>query len=148
MRSVEEGICAATSDVRTTGYSIAADAGTFGRGQSLWLWRRKQGTVGGRLRPIVDIHLNKLSVSSALVLGGFTCLPFQVGGQWVWIKRAEEGDEGNAVVDLCVSIGLQKNPADKIWTSSGVEWLRVDGNFGKAMMSSHDAFLWSLVPTR
>jgi hypothetical protein len=86
----------------------------------------------GRLKTIVDIQLNALSVSSAMVLAGYTCLSAQVSGQWVWIKRAQtEEEEKDALLDLVVTIGLQKNPNDKIWTSPGVGWNRVDGNFGK-----------------
>ena len=130
-------------DVKTAGYSVAADSGTFGRGQNLWIWRKRQGTMDGRLRPVVDLQLNALSPSSAMVLAGYTCLSVQVGGQWLWIRRAQnEEEEADAIVDLVVTIGHQRNPSDKIWTSPGVGWIRVDGNFGKGMLSSYDAFLW------
>lgn len=139
---LKKGYTQLLPDVRTAGYSIAADSGSFGRGQSMWIWRHKQGSVGGRLKSIVDIQINSLSVSSAFVLAGYVCLPVQVSGQWVWIKRAEITEELDAIVDLAVTIGLQKNPSDKIWTSPGVGWVRVEGNFGKGMLSSYDAFLW------
>ena len=130
-------------DTRTAGYAVATSSGSFGRGQSLWLWRQRQGSMRGRLKPIIDIQLNSLGVSSGLVLAGYTCLSAQVSGQWVWIKRAENDEQAaDAIVDLVVTIGHQKDASDKIWTSPGVGWSRVDGNFGKGMMSSYDAFLW------
>lgn len=140
---LKKGYVQLLPDVRSAGYSVAADSGTFGRGQSLWVWRNKQGSAGGRLRPIVDILLTSLAVSSALVLAGYTCLPVQVSGQWMWIKRAEsEAEELHAIVELAVTIGQQKNPTDKIWSCPGVGWNRIDANFGKGMLSSYDAFLW------
>ena len=51
-----------------------ASFGSFGKGQSLWFWRQKQGNASGRLKPIVDIHLEKSSTSSAMVLSGYTAL--------------------------------------------------------------------------
>ena len=130
-------------DIRTAGYSVAADSGTFGRGQNLWYWRKRQGTADGRLRPVVDLQLNNLSPSSAMVLAGYTCLSVQVGGQWLWIRRAQsEDEEADAVVELAVTIGRQRNPSDKVWTAPGVGWIRVDGNFGRGLLSSYDAFLW------
>ena len=56
--------------------------GSFGRGQSLWIWRRGQGTCSGRLRPIVDIQVDSSNELSAYVISGYTCIPSQLAGQW------------------------------------------------------------------
>ncbi len=125
--------------------SEAISVGTFGRGQSLWIWRRKQGTCSGRLKPIIDIQLENTSSSSAMVLSGFTCLEIPISGQYVWIRRASNvQEEEDSIVDINATIGKSKIPTDKIWNSPGVGWNRVDGNFGKGMLSSFDAFIWYL----
>jgi hypothetical protein len=131
--------------------------GSFGRGQSIWIWRRSQGTCGGRLKPIVDIQLDANSANSALVLSGYTCLNIPVSGQYVWVKRARTIDEEktDAIVELYVSTGKMRNPSDPIWqgpsgggssnSGSGVGrdgWIRIDGNFGRGILSFTDAFLW------
>lgn len=120
-----------------------ASFGSFGRGQSIWVWRRSQGTCHGRLKPIVDIQLDSAAMSSPLVLSGYTCLPIAINRQYVWIRRATSMDEeSDTVVDICVTVGKMKHASDAIWTSPGVGWVRVDGNFGKGMMSQFDAFVW------
>jgi hypothetical protein len=143
---IKKGYSQLLPDVRSAGFSVQPDTGTFGRGQSLWVWRLKQGTMDGRLKPIVDIQLNSLSVSSVMVMAGYSCLSTQVSSQWIWVKRAcSEEEELDAIVDVVVTIGLQKNASDRIWSSPGVGWNRVEGNFGRSMLSllsSYDAFLW------
>jgi Ca2+-binding EF-hand superfamily protein len=126
------------------GASNLARRGSFGKEQSVWIWRKQQGTCLGRLRPIIDIQLDSATTSSALVLSGYTCIPQQIAGQWLWIKRAFSYEEENdAIIALRVSLGRMKSPGDRIWTSPGVGWIRVDGNFAKVgMFSSFDAFLW------
>lgn len=120
--------------------------GSFGRGNSIWVWRRKQGTCSGRLKPIVAIQLESTSESTALVLGGFTCLTVPISGQYVWIRRAEnKEEEKDAILDIRTSIGNAKNPLDKIYNQPGPGWAKVENaNFGKGLFSSNDAFLWYL----
>jgi hypothetical protein len=120
--------------------------GSFGRGNSIWIWRRKQGTCSGRLKPIVAIQLESTSESTALVLGGFTCLTVPISGQYVWIRRAEnKEEEKDAILDIRTSIGNAKNPLDKIYNQPGPGWAKVENaNFGKGLFSSNDAFLWYL----
>jgi Ca2+-binding EF-hand superfamily protein len=80
--------------------------GTFGKGQSLWVWKAKQGTCSGKLKPIVDIQLEASSVSTALVISGYTCLPVPISNQWVWVKRATTvQEELDSIVDFQVSLG-------------------------------------------
>ena len=130
--------------------------GSFGKGQSMWIWRRKQGTCGGRLKPIVDIQLDNSSISSALVLSGYICLNLSISGQYIWIKRATspEEEDSDGIIALNISTGKMKDPTDPIWQgpgggASGVHggvardgWIRVDGNFGRGILSVYDAFLW------
>lgn len=117
--------------------------GTFGRSQSMWIWRRKQGTCSGRLKPIIDIQLDSSSTSSALVISGYICIPVSLSGQWVWIKRAGDiEEEKDAIIDLCVTHGHMKNPSDPIWSGPGMGWIRVDGNFSRGIFSPFDCFLW------
>ena len=126
---------------------FGAAGGTFGKGESLWYWRRKQGTCSGRLKPIVDIQLCNTALNSNMVLSGYTRVIGYVGGQSLWIKRATEGDESNAILDLHVSLGKSKIPSDPIWSSPGVGWIRVDGNFAKVGlvdMGRIDSFVWFL----
>lgn len=79
--------------------------GTFGKGQSLWVWKAKQGTCSGKLKPIVDIQLETSSVSTALVISGYTCLPIPISSQWVWVKRAATvQEELDSIVDFQVRI--------------------------------------------
>lgn len=119
-------------------------ASTFGNKASLWTWRRSGGTCSGRLKPIVDIQLARNPESTNLVLSGYTCDPTPINGQWLWIKRAASDDEEmDAVVDLYVTTGKMKNTSDPIWSSPGVGWIRVDGNFSKTgVFTSSDALLW------
>ena len=130
--------------------------GSFGKGQSMWIWRRQQGTCGGRLKPIVDIQLDNSSISSALVLSGYICLNLSISGQYIWIKRATSPEEEDAdgIIALNISTGKMKDPTDPIWQgpgggASGLHggvardgWIRVDGNFGRGILSVYDAFLW------
>ena len=126
--------------------------GTFGRGQSLFCWRRKNGTCAGRLKPIVAIRLEPTHTSSALVLDGFTCLTTPISGQYIWIKRAaSEEEEEDAIVDVRSTVGKMKDTSDKIHQSPGPGWFKVEGaNFGKSrfgqsiIFSQNDAFLWYL----
>lgn len=119
--------------------------GTFAKYQSIWIWRKKQGTCNGRLRPILDIQVDNSSTSSALVLSGYTCINESISGQWLWIKRAFRlEDEFDGITDLSVTLGKMKNAGDKIWAApSPVGWIRIDSNFSKGMMfTTYDAFLW------
>lgn len=121
----------------------AANAGTFGRGQSIWIWKYSQGTCCGRLKPIIDIQLDASSTSSAMVISGYTCSGLPISGQWVWIKRASsQEDEKDAIVEFKITCGKAKVPTDKVWQSPGVGWIRVDGNFNKGLFAPYDAFLW------
>jgi len=139
----------------TIGALDRAAFGSFGRGQSIWVWKRGQGTCGGRLKPIIDIQLDTHSTSSSLVLGGYICLGTAVGGQHVWIKRAQtvEEEENEAITALYITTGKMRDLTDPIWQGPGGGgssnaavgrdgWIRIDGNFGKGMMSSSDAFMW------
>jgi hypothetical protein len=122
--------------------------GTFGKGRSLWIRRRKQGTCSGRLKPIVDIQLMNISTSSAMVLSGYTCLVDPIGSQWIWIKRADsDEEERDAILNFHITFGKAKIPSDKIWSSPGVGWIRVDGNFSMGSVidfNKQDIFLWFL----
>lgn len=116
---------------------------TFGNKASLWVWRRSFGTCCGRFKPVVDIMLDSLGVSSDLVLAGYVCDPVQIAGQYLWMKSATtEEEEKDAIVDLSVTVGKMKNTSDQIWQTPGVGWIRVEGNFSKGFFSSLDTFLW------
>ena len=126
------------------GVSLATH-GSFGNGQSLWSWKYKQGTCGGRLRPVVDIRLESFKTSSDLVLLGYTCLTTSIAGQWIWIKRANNSEQAkDGIADLRVTLGKSKVASDKIWSSPGVGWSHVEGNFNKTLfgLGGGDAFLW------
>eukprot|EP01032_Pedospumella_encystans_P016863 gene16863-19219_t len=128
--------------------STPVAASTFGNHSSLWTWSRSQGTCSGRLKPIIDVQLHNSSTSSDFVLAGYTCDTVQVSGQWLWIKRATTDDEEkDAIVDLYISTGKMKDSSDPIWTSPGVGWVRVDGNFTKSFFGGTDTILW-LRPAR
>lgn len=119
--------------------------GTFGNKTSMWIWRRKQGTASGKLKPITDIQLDSTSHSSAMVLCGYVCLTIPLAGQWVWIKRAENiEEEKDGIVDIVATLGNMNQPVNKIWSSPGVGWIRVDGNFAKGLLKKNDAFVWFL----
>jgi len=121
--------------------------GSFGKGNSVWIWRRKQGSCAGKLKPIIDIQLTESQPSSTMVISGYICLSVPVSGQWVWIKRASTlAEEAHCIVDMQVTIGRMSNPVDTIWSGPGPGWSRVDGNFGKSFINSWtaDAFLWYL----
>ena len=145
------------ADLARNGYfQIPSDqpggvGGTFGKGKSLWIWRKKQGTCGGRLKPIIDIQLLNISSSSAMVVSGYSCITEPLGSQYLWIKRAvTEEDADDAILDFRVTLGKSKILTDNIWSSPGVGWLRIDGNFSTAGMMDFnklDAFLWYL-PSR
>ena len=100
------------------------------------------------MKPIIDIQLSNESVSSAKILSGYVCLPISISGQWVWIKRAStEEDENDAIVDMHVTQGSERNLSDKIHQSPGVGWIKVGGNFSKASSTSFfsksvDSFVW------
>jgi len=126
--------------VRKTNNSIIS---TFGNKSSIWVWRRSQGTCSGRLKPIIDIIFDSSSVSSDLVLTGYTCDPVTIAGYSLWIKRAStEEEEKDAIVDLYVTTGKMKDTSDPIWSAPGVGWVRVDGNFTRSFFGSIDTFLW------
>ena len=124
-------------------YSTTSSSGSFGRGQSIWLWKQSQGTCCGRLKPIIDVQLEASAVSSALVISGYTCSGVAISGQWLWIKRATtQEEEKDAIVEFRVTCGRVKDPSDKVWSSPGVGWVRVDGNFNKGLFAPFDAFVW------
>lgn len=130
--------------------------GTFGKSQSMWVWKRKQGTCSGRLRPVVDVQINDKAASSALVIAGYTCLTAPVSGQYVWVKKSASDDEDqDGIVDLYVTLGKvsegflaplmgSRKSGLGSFNSPGVGWVRVDGNFAKSFLSYHDASLWML----
>jgi Ca2+-binding EF-hand superfamily protein len=77
--------------------------GSFGKGNSIWIWRRKQGSCAGKLKPIIDIQLQESAPSSTMVISGYTCLSVPISGQWVWIKRAHTlAEEEGCIVDMQV----------------------------------------------
>jgi len=89
------------------------------------------------MKPIIDIQLSNESVSTAKILSGYVCLPISISGQWVWIKRAStEEEENDAIVDMHVTQGSEKNLSDKIHQSPGVGWIKVGGNFAKGNKTS------------
>lgn len=102
--------------------------GTFGKGQSMWIWRRKQGVFSGRMKSIVDIMLSREHTSSLFVLNGYTRLLSSVSGQFIWIKRALTIDEDidNAIIDINVVYNLLD--PDYI---AGTGWVSIAGNFNK-----------------
>lgn len=82
------------------------------------------------------------------MLAGYTCDSTPISGQWLWIKRATtDEEEKDAIVDLYISTGKMKDTSDPIWTSPGVGWIRVDGNFTKSFFGGVDTLLW-LRPAR
>ena len=132
-----------------TKYDVSTQ-GSFGKGESIWVWRRKQGTCSGRLKPIVDIQLGENVATSSMVVAGYTAVKGSIAGMKLWVRRATTAqDEREAIVALQVSLGNMKNPSDKIWLKPGVDWLRVDANFSKVgigavILGNVDAFLWML----
>jgi Ca2+-binding EF-hand superfamily protein len=77
--------------------------GSFGKGNSVWIWKRKQGSCAGKLKPIIDIQLQESQPSSTMVISGYTCLSVPISGQWVWIKRASTlAEEDGCIVDMQV----------------------------------------------
>lgn len=130
---------------QTASSEVASLLGTFTKDHSLWIWRRQQGTCGGRLRPIIDIQLDRSNTSTAFVISSYTCLKGTVNGMYIWIKRAKDvEEEEDSILDLRVTLGRKKSPTDPVWSPPGVGWIRVDGCFtvNKGMFSSQDAFLW------
>ena len=124
-------------------YAMAPANGSFGRGQNMWIWKKKLGTCSGRLKPIVDVQLEQSSISSAMVISGYTCLNVPISGQYLWIKRAKTAEEElDSIVDFQVTVGKMKIPSDKIWSSPGVGWIRVDSNFNRGIFTQYDSFLW------
>jgi len=132
-----------------TKYDVSTQ-GSFGKGESIWIWRRKQGTCSGRLKPIVDIQLGENAATSSMVVAGYTAVKGSLAGMKLWIRRAVSVlDEREAIIALQVSLGNMRNPSDNIWIKPGVDWIRVDANFSKAgiigmVVGSVDAFLWML----
>ena len=137
------------------GATVAPDFGSFGRGQSIWIWRRKQGTCSGRLRPITDLQLDSGNYhpSSNSVLIGYQCVATPLGAHQgnIWYKRALAAEEEkDALIDIKVTVGKAKNPADRIWASPGVGWVLVSqggsgANFGPRGLvfnGANDAFVW------
>ena len=122
--------------------------GTFGKGQSMWIWKRSKGTCSGRFKPVVDIQLDQGKENSGMVLSGYVAVPVPVSGQLMWIKRAlTDEEEHDAIVDVHVTLGKSNNNSDKIHQSPGVGWNRVAGNFCRPAATSifggHvDAFVW------
>lgn len=122
-----------------------ADQGsTFGNKCSLWFWKRSKGTCSGRLKPIVDLQLHNKATDSAFVLAGYTCDGVPISGQYLWVRRAvSEDEEKDAIVDLYITTGKMKDRSDPIWTSPGVGWIHVDGNFTKSALGRGlDTLLW------
>jgi hypothetical protein len=143
-------VSADSGNESTKGQSVDdLSLGSFGRGNSIWIWRRMQGTCSGRLKPIVSIQLEQTSESTVLVLGGYTCLTVPIAGQYVWIRRAESvEEEKDAIIDIRTTIGNAKNPHDKIHSQPGAGFSMIPGaNFAKGLFSPNDAFLWFL-PSR
>ena len=94
-------------------YDVAKH-GSFTQGESLWFWRRKQGTCSGRFRPIIDIQLTNKEPSRHMVVNGYTALRGRIAKMCVWVKRATSAAEGKeALVDLSVTTGYSKD-ADMI----------------------------------
>ena len=129
--------------INPTGEALAT--GSFGRGQNIWIWRRKDGTCAGRLKPIISIQLEHTNASTSLVIAGFTCLTTPVSGQFVWIRRARNDDEElDALLDLRTTVGKMKDNNSPIHQSPGIGWSKVeDANFGRRIFGSQcDVFLW------
>ena len=136
----------APNELQGVKYDLSAQ-GSFGKGESIWIWRRNQGTCSGRLKPILDIQLTTNGANSSMVVAGYECVRGTIAGMKLWVKRATDAvDEKEALVDLQVSLGSSTNPSDTIWAKPGVDWIRVDANFVKPNMvfAGTDAFLWML----
>jgi calcium-binding protein CML len=121
--------------------------GSFGSGESLWIWRREQGTCSGRFRPIIDIQLTEKIAQPGLVLNGYTAIRGSFTGRRMWIKRStslEEDKEG--LIDLQIKLGKASDPSNDMHFAPGVGWVKVDGNFNKGFFFSNafDAYLWLL----
>ena len=103
---------------------------SFAKGQCLWAWRRKMGSCGGRLKPIVDIYLTPEMRSTQLVALGYLCLQGSINGLCFWVRRAEETmeDEQRGITDLKFTTGVS-TAADGSAPQPGMEWSRADGNF-------------------
>jgi hypothetical protein len=75
----------------------------------------------GRLKPIIDIQLDKASTSSTMVLNGYTSVSIQIANQWLWIKRATNDEEElDGIIDINVTIGHSKISTDPIWITPGI----------------------------
>jgi Ca2+-binding EF-hand superfamily protein len=120
--------------------------GTFGGGQSLWLWWRRQGTAMGRLQAIIDIQLEPSNVCTNLVINGYTCLQKPANGKYIWIRRARNLDEErDALLDVEVTVGRIKNAGtDLIYKSPGVGWSRGDKHLSSGLISVTDYLIWTL----
>lgn len=119
------------------------EQGSFLMKQSIWIWRKKQGTFSGRLRPITNLKLIDQSESTELVRDGYSCINKRINGQWLWIKRAfHEEEELDGICDFCISIN-ETNSYKKLSDSPGVGWFRVDGNFSKTILfNKKESSLW------
>lgn len=126
--------------------------GSFGLGESLWIWRRKQGTCGGRLKPIIDIQATNKARNSPMVISGYQNLRGSINNKRIWIRRATTHlEHEEALVDVTVTIGRPSTLSDPIHTPPGSGWIMVDRvdnekhpGFATKFMSSQDAFLWML----
>jgi Ca2+-binding EF-hand superfamily protein len=116
--------------------------GTFGKGVSLWYLRCKDGTGNGRLKPVIDIQLSSTAASSSFVLQQYVRLEQPIRGNYIWIKRDDDNDKDEDLVDICVTRGKSKSKTDLIWTPPGLYWERVDGNFTPEFFGGVDTFLW------
>ena len=87
------------------------NSGTLGRGINFWIWRKKFGTCDGRLKTIVDIQLEAVGSSSAMVLSGYTCQRgVTLSGQYLWVKYATSPEhEDDAITDIRVTVGKNKS---------------------------------------
>ena len=137
------------SELLTFGYvkvksssGLDDETGTFGKGVSLWYLRSKDGTGNGRLKPIIGIQLSSVKASTAFVLQGYIRLEQSVRGNYIWIRRDNENEKDEDLIDICVTRGKSKIKDDAIWKSPGTYWERVDGNFTPEMFGGIDTFLW------
>jgi Ca2+-binding EF-hand superfamily protein len=127
---------------------------TFNNGINLWVWRKKQGNFDGRLKPIIGMILSPLATSTILVCQGYLRLEESIGSQYLWIKRAADIYEENAlaIIDLKVTSGKLKDKASALYMSPGQGFVQLEGNFTPdtiigTILSNNapDTFLWYLI---
>ena len=100
---IRQGYTQVLPDFKKVAQAHQRVEGSFGKGNSIWIWRRKQGSCAGKLKPIIDIQLLDSHPSSGMIISGYCCLSVPVSGQWVWIKRANSlKEEEECIVDLQV----------------------------------------------